>query len=129
VAETDPAKALGLWLALLRYVTPTRRSTPGDDSHRRRMTKREILIGEIVARSVAKSWETARREWDLLHVYEADDAETHVYARSDMPSWRRSSRRRGGSELDLNQRLPLDLLWTYRGHSRLSWSTISAIRN
>lgn len=40
------------------------------------MTKREILIREIIARSVAKSWEDARREWDLVHVYESDEAET-----------------------------------------------------
>lgn len=40
------------------------------------MSQREILMREIVARSVAKSWETGRRECELVHVYGAKVAET-----------------------------------------------------
>ena len=34
------------------------------------------LITEILERSVAQTWDEARREWSLYEVYEADEPET-----------------------------------------------------
>ena len=39
-------------------------------------TKREILMREIVARSVADNWEQARLEWDLADVFIEEEPDT-----------------------------------------------------
>jgi hypothetical protein len=36
----------------------------------------KILSAEIIKRSSAKDWATAKREWSLLSIYEADEDET-----------------------------------------------------